>query len=74
MQTRKKYVNFVDSVKGSGGSAHIFSSLHVSGERKFHPLWPNFSRHHLSLFIFHSVSRSLARHLYICIDIRTYIH
>lgn len=32
--TRKKYVNFVKSVKASGGTAHIFSSMHVSGERK----------------------------------------
>lgn len=30
---RKKYVNLVDSVKNSGGSAHIFSSMHVSGEQ-----------------------------------------
>lgn len=32
--TRKKYVNLVDSVKDSGGTAHIFSSMHVSGERE----------------------------------------
>ncbi|GAB2287160.1 CDP-diacylglycerol--glycerol-3-phosphate 3-phosphatidyltransferase [Dionaea muscipula] len=31
--TRKKYVNLVNSVKGSGGSVHIFSSMHVSGEQ-----------------------------------------
>ncbi|KAK1403653.1 The messenger RNA surveillance factor Pelota [Heracleum sosnowskyi] len=31
--TRKKYVNLVDSVKNSGGTAHIFSSMHVSGEQ-----------------------------------------
>uniref|UniRef100_A0A5B7BGN3 Protein pelota homolog n=1 Tax=Davidia involucrata TaxID=16924 RepID=A0A5B7BGN3_DAVIN len=31
--TRKKYVNLVNSVKGSGGTAHIFSSMHVSGEQ-----------------------------------------
>ncbi|KAF7132601.1 hypothetical protein RHSIM_Rhsim09G0131200 [Rhododendron simsii] len=31
--TRKKYVNFVKSVKASGGAAHIFSSMHVSGEQ-----------------------------------------
>ncbi|KAL8133256.1 protein PELOTA 1 isoform X1 [Apium graveolens] len=31
--TRKKYVNLVDSVKDSGGTAHIFSSMHVSGEQ-----------------------------------------
>ncbi|KAL7109088.1 hypothetical protein ACP275_06G153500 [Erythranthe tilingii] len=30
---RKKYVNLVDSVKSSGGTAHIFSSMHVSGEQ-----------------------------------------
>lgn len=33
--TRKKYINLVDSVKGSGGTAHVFSSMHVSGEREF---------------------------------------
>ncbi|KAJ8447069.1 hypothetical protein Cgig2_022798 [Carnegiea gigantea] len=32
--TRQKYVNLVKSVKDSGGTAHIFSSMHVSGERK----------------------------------------
>ncbi|XP_020571768.1 protein PELOTA 1 isoform X1 [Phalaenopsis equestris] len=31
--TRTKYVNLVDSVKNSGGSVHIFSSMHVSGEQ-----------------------------------------
>lgn len=33
--TRQKYVNFVNSVKDSGGTAHIFSSMHVSGEREY---------------------------------------
>ncbi|GAY44588.1 hypothetical protein CUMW_083060 [Citrus unshiu] len=33
--TRQKYVNLVTSVKDSGGTAHIFSSMHVSGEREF---------------------------------------
>lgn len=31
--TRQKYANLVDSVKNSGGTVHIFSSLHVSGEQ-----------------------------------------
>ncbi|KZV55253.1 protein PELOTA 1 [Dorcoceras hygrometricum] len=31
--TRQRYVNLVDSVKNSGGTAHIFSSMHVSGEQ-----------------------------------------
>ncbi|KAH9726806.1 protein PELOTA 1 [Citrus sinensis] len=31
--TRKKYVDLVNSVKDSGGTAHIFSSMHVSGEQ-----------------------------------------
>lgn len=31
--TRKKYVDLVSSVKGSGGTAVIFSSMHVSGEQ-----------------------------------------
>ncbi|XP_024031002.1 protein PELOTA 1 [Morus notabilis] len=30
---RRKYVNLVKSVKDSGGTVHIFSSLHVSGEQ-----------------------------------------
>ncbi|KAK3229210.1 hypothetical protein Dsin_001091 [Dipteronia sinensis] len=30
---RKKYVNLVNSVKKSGGTAHVFSSMHVSGEQ-----------------------------------------
>ncbi|CAO2821355.1 unnamed protein product [Amaranthus hypochondriacus] len=33
VSSRKKYVNFVDSVKASGGNTHIFSSMHVSGEQ-----------------------------------------
>lgn len=31
--TRQKYVKFVESVKDSGGTVHIFSSMHVSGEQ-----------------------------------------
>ncbi|KAK4758722.1 hypothetical protein SAY87_020023 [Trapa incisa] len=31
--TRKKYVNLVDSVKDTGGTVHIFSAMHVSGEQ-----------------------------------------
>lgn len=30
---RKKYVNLVNTVKGSGGTVHIFSSMHASGEQ-----------------------------------------
>ncbi|KAJ7973607.1 Protein pelota-like [Quillaja saponaria] len=30
---RKKYVNLVNSVKDTGGTVHIFSSMHVSGEQ-----------------------------------------
>ncbi|CAM8911506.1 unnamed protein product [Rhodiola kirilowii] len=33
VETRKKYINLVDSVKYSGGKSHIFSSMHVSGEQ-----------------------------------------
>ena len=32
---RKRYVDLVKSVKDSGGTVHIFSSLHVSGEREY---------------------------------------
>lgn len=31
--TRKKYVDLIESVKNAGGTAHIFSSMHVSGEQ-----------------------------------------
>ncbi|KAI7740847.1 hypothetical protein M8C21_005702 [Ambrosia artemisiifolia] len=31
--TRQRYVNLVNTVKDSGGSVHIFSSMHVSGEQ-----------------------------------------
>ncbi|XP_058102575.1 protein PELOTA 1 isoform X2 [Magnolia sinica] len=31
--TRQKYIKFVDSVKSSGGTAHIFSTMHASGEQ-----------------------------------------
>ncbi|KAL1537485.1 CDP-diacylglycerol--glycerol-3-phosphate 3-phosphatidyltransferase [Salvia divinorum] len=31
--TRKRYVSLVDSIKASGGTVHIFSSMHVSGEQ-----------------------------------------
>ena len=32
---RKRYVQLVDNVQENGGTVKIFSSLHVSGERKF---------------------------------------
>ncbi|GKA62563.1 protein PELOTA 1 [Tanacetum coccineum] len=31
--TRQRYVNLVYTVKDSGGTAHVFSSMHVSGEQ-----------------------------------------
>lgn len=31
--TRRKYVELIESVKNAGGTAHIFSSMHVSGEQ-----------------------------------------
>lgn len=34
VNTRKEYVELVESVRDSGGDVKIFSSLHVSGERK----------------------------------------
>lgn len=33
---RKEYVELVENVKDSGGDVKIFSSLHVSGERKLY--------------------------------------
>lgn len=35
VKTRKEYVNIVDTVRDSGGDVKIFSSMHVSGERKY---------------------------------------
>ena len=35
MSTRKQYVALVDSVRDNNGDVRIFSSLHVSGERKY---------------------------------------
>lgn len=32
--TRQRYVALVESVKDGGGTVRVFSSLHVSGERK----------------------------------------
>jgi protein pelota len=34
VKLRKRYVTLVDSVRESGGEVKIFSSMHVSGERK----------------------------------------
>ncbi len=34
VHTRRRYVNILESVKENGGEVRIFSSLHVSGERK----------------------------------------
>ncbi|XP_010927613.1 protein PELOTA 1 isoform X1 [Elaeis guineensis] len=33
VSTRQKYIKLVESVKDSGGTVHIFSSMHVSGEQ-----------------------------------------
>lgn len=32
---RKEYVHLVESVRENGGEAKIFSSMHMSGERKY---------------------------------------
>ena len=32
---RKRYVKLVDSVRECGGEVKIFSSMHISGERKY---------------------------------------
>ena len=34
VKTRKRYVKLVETVKEGGGDVKIFSSAHVSGERK----------------------------------------
>lgn len=36
IQERKRYVSLVDSVKDCGGDVKVFSSMHVSGERKLY--------------------------------------
>lgn len=33
LKTRQHYVKLVESVRASGGEVHVFSNLHVSGER-----------------------------------------
>lgn len=33
LKTRQKYVALAESVKELGGTVHVFSTLHVSGER-----------------------------------------
>lgn len=35
VHVRREYVDLVDSVRDSGGEVKIFSSMHVSGERKY---------------------------------------
>ncbi|VDQ15331.1 unnamed protein product [Trichobilharzia regenti] len=35
LEERKRYVELVDQVKENQGTVRIFSSLHISGERKF---------------------------------------
>lgn len=35
IKTRKRYVRLVDSVREYGGDVKIFSSMHISGERKY---------------------------------------
>lgn len=34
LEERKRYVSLVDAVREDSGTVRIFSSLHVSGERK----------------------------------------
>lgn len=34
LDERRRYIRLVDDVKDNGGDVKIFSSLHVSGERK----------------------------------------
>lgn len=37
---RRKYIEIVDKVRQLGGNVHIFSSLHVSGEREYFCFFP----------------------------------
>ena len=39
LKQRKRYVKLVDTVRETGGDVKIFSSLHVSGERKYRNLF-----------------------------------
>lgn len=41
IEERKRYVKLVDSVKENGGEVKIFSSMHISGERKYPIVIPN---------------------------------
>lgn len=55
--TRKEYVLLVDSVRDSGGEVKIFSSMHVSGERKL--MFRSNLRSVLIIYTFFSFQSSL---------------
>jgi len=38
LNKRRRYVKLVDTVREAGGEVKLFSSLHVSGERKIYPM------------------------------------
>jgi hypothetical protein len=46
LNERKRYVKIVDSVKNNNGQIKIFSSLHVSGERKLDLNFSNLNEVH----------------------------
>jgi protein pelota len=37
--TRRKYIELVESVRATGGTVFVFSTLHVSGERKLYTFY-----------------------------------
>jgi len=47
--TRRKYVNLVEGVKKYGGTVHIFSSMHVSGDREFNAFIPDIIKENLNI-------------------------
>nr|XP_029121786.1 protein PELOTA 1 isoform X1 [Elaeis guineensis] len=52
VSTRQKYIKLVESVKDSGGTVHIFSSMHVSGERCFAGYIDCYKKHNFFKFNF----------------------
>ena len=49
MATRAQWVSVVEEVRGSGGTVHIFSSMHVSGEQLQQVILPKLLYHNISI-------------------------
>lgn len=63
VQQRKRYVALVDSVRENGGEVKIFSSLHVSGERRsIYSAWI------LCECDLHVLGKSRFLHVHVCVQ------